>query len=131
MGLCLISSLLFFFVPPMGCRTVAAEDAKEKAYQEWLHSLDFSFLEQPYAGCKVKGSFASSVSPAESCAISKLSARCSPADDCLVQCIASGNNGKVGGGCWHLCFDDKFVLSEWHIPQGFDACRKLGRINGG
>jgi hypothetical protein len=53
MSVCLIASLLYFLVPPpLVCPSeaeVVSQEAKDKAYEEWQHSLDFSFLEKPYA----------------------------------------------------------------------------------
>lgn len=129
---CLFTAALSFLLP-VGCSLdveLAKDVAEERAYEEWRRSLDFSFLGQPYAACKLKAPLSASVTPAESCAVSALSKRCSAPDDCLVQCIARGNNGKVGGGCWHLCFETQFNLSAWHEPKQFNACRQLGRING-
>jgi hypothetical protein len=40
----------------------------------------------------------------EKCQIEKLTSRCLPADDCMVQCISSRDGIKVGGGCEHVCF---------------------------
>jgi len=118
-------AFLFLFIGFSAGEAIAAEDASEKAYQDWLNSLDLSFLEAPYAACKVKTSSSQSLSPKENCLISKLSARCSAADDCLVQCIAKGNDGKVGGGCWHLCFAQKFNLWKWSKPKNMGVCSKL------
>lgn len=72
MTFCLLSAALSFMLP-IGCSfdaDVATDAAKEEAYQEWRRSLDFSFLGQPYAACKLKAPVAASVAPAESCAIS-------------------------------------------------------------
>ncbi|MGO1068486.1 hypothetical protein [Lysobacter sp. CA199] len=43
------------------------------------------------------------LSERERCQIEKLSARCTPADDCRVTCLASPDAGKVGGRCGHEC----------------------------
>lgn len=44
------------------------------------------------------------LSERDRCQIAKLSARCLPADDCIVQCLSSRDGIKVGGGCEHVCF---------------------------
>ena len=126
MDACLAASLFYFLVPsPLACPSdaeVLVQKSQDKAYEEWRGSLDFSFLEMPYAACKVTGETAAELSVKERCYISKLSARCSQADDCLVQCIARGNNSKVGGGCWHVCFESKFDLSKWKETKAIAAC---------
>lgn len=123
---CLFASLLSFLAPTSSaCSSEAEVEAQEKqhqAYLEWRESLDFSFLEMPYAQCRIDLPTPVLSFP-EACYIAKLSARCTVADDCLVQCIAKGMNGKVGGGCWHLCFQAKFKLSEWNEPKAWSECR--------
>jgi len=79
-------------------------------------------MEMPYSKCNV-GAVPRALSKKEQCCVSKLSTRCSAADDCLVQCIAKGMNDKVGGGCWHLCFETKFDLSKWSEPKGWSTCK--------
>ena len=120
-----MASLLYFLAPPsLACPNdaeVASQEAKDKAYEEWRRSLDFAFLEKSYAKCKIDKPKVA-LSAKEQCYISKLSVRCTEADDCLVQCIASGMNDKVGGGCWHLCFETKFDLSKWSKPKGWGTC---------
>lgn len=43
------------------------------------------------------------LSARERCQVEALAARCTPADDCLVSCIASPDGHRVGGGCSHVC----------------------------
>jgi hypothetical protein len=131
---CLISALLYFLFPAeVACSPYTSSWAwsawssayqDEAAYLQWRNSLDFSFLEMPYSKCKV-ASRPYKQSAREQCYVSKLSTRCSDADDCLVQCIANGINGKVGGGCWHVCFETKFDLSKWSAPKGMRYCDQL------
>jgi hypothetical protein len=91
---------------------------------------DLSFLAQPNNHCKVSTSAVTALSPANKCMLKSLSARCTPADDCLVQCLVSKDGPHIGGGCWHACFETKFNLSSWSEPQGAAKCHELGRING-
>lgn len=44
------------------------------------------------------------LSDEEQCRIESLSARCLPADDCMVQCLSSPDGPRVLGGCEHVCF---------------------------
>jgi hypothetical protein len=131
MDACLVALLLYFLAPPglvcLSDAEVASQETKDKAYEKWRSSLDFSFLEKPYAKCKMDKP-TRALSAQEQCYISKLSARCSEADDCLVQCIGSGMNDKVGGGCWHLCFETKFDLSKWSEPKGWGVCTRASVI---
>ena len=41
----------------------------------------------------------------EKCQIKVLSRDCTPAADCLVTCQSSPDGYKVGGGCYHICFN--------------------------
>jgi hypothetical protein len=52
------------------------------------------------------------VSPREACEMKALAARCTPADDCLVSCIASPEGFSVGGACWHVCFSAMHVRGQ-------------------
>lgn len=63
-----------------------------------------------------------SLTTAELCQIELLSARCNPADDCLVACIASAENREVGGGCWHTCFAVVHELGAWQAPDDLAQC---------
>ena len=133
MSVCLATSLLYFLMPPVGCPTqadVAVQQVQDKAYEEWRHSLDFSFLEAPYAACKSNAPHPAQLNSNERCLVRKLTTRCSAADDCLVQCISRGMNNKVGGGCWHLCFESKFSLSKWSEPKGWVECKYLSKRPG-
>ena len=71
-----------------------------------------------FLSCKAKPMRA--LTSEEKCRIKKLSARCLPADDCLVSCIVSRDGNNVGGGCEHVCF------SALHDPVtpliGLDDC---------
>ncbi len=59
----------------------------------------------------------------EKCQIEELSARCTPADDCLVSCISSTQGQQVGGGCSHVCF---FGLHRGESkPPGWAECDTL------
>jgi len=80
------------------------------------------FLLQPYNHCKAKPAAGIQLTEKEACQIDKLKNRCTPADDCLTACLASGQGREVGGGCWHLCFDNKFDLSKWTSPTGISQC---------
>ena len=91
---------------------------------------DTSFLNQPYNNCKVTPKELIPLTPAEKCWVEKLSARCTPADDCLVACLASTKARDLGGGCWHTCFQVKYPISKWTEPTGADSCRKLGKVPG-
>ncbi len=127
MSVCLATALLYFLTPPIGCQTdaeIAAQKSQDKAYEEWRQSL-VGVLEAPYAACKTTLTQPVTLNSKERCLVRKLSARCSEADDCLVQCIARGLNGQIGGGCWHLCFESKFSLAEWSEPKGWAECKYL------
>jgi hypothetical protein len=132
MSVCLVTSLLYFLTSPIGCPTdqqIAVQKSEDQAYQEWRESVE-RILSASYASCKITAPRPATLNSKERCLIQKLSARCSEADDCLVQCIASGMNGKVGGGCWHLCFDSKFSLPKWSEPKGWADCKYLSTRNG-
>lgn len=122
---CLLASLLYFLAPSSSaCKDdvrARAQASQDRAYEDWRKSLDFGFLERPYAECRI-GPVPHPLPVVEACYIAKLSRRCTEADDCLVQCLASGMNRKVAGGCWHLCFASRFELSSWSEPPGWGAC---------
>ncbi|ALN90597.1 hypothetical protein [Lysobacter gummosus] len=63
------------------------------------------------------------LSERERCQIEKLAARCTPADDCLVSCLASPDADKVGGRCVHTCFSG--VHRGEPRPAGFADCDSL------
>ncbi|MEH6420282.1 hypothetical protein [Pseudomonas sp. CGJS7] len=54
-----------------------------------------------YQACKAPPRRA--LSERERCQIEKLSARCTPGDDCRVTCLSSPDVEKVGGRCGHEC----------------------------
>lgn len=60
------------------------------------------------------------LSASEKCQIKKLSARCLPADDCMIQCISSRDGQSVGGGCEHVCFSGAYVQPP--LPPDWKAC---------
>lgn len=91
---------------------------------------DLIFLDRPFSNCSVNQKELTALTPLEKCWIEKLSARCNPADDCLVSCLASTKARDLGGGCWHVCFEVKFPISKWSEPKDSDVCRKLGNVNG-
>jgi hypothetical protein len=122
-----ISLFLFLALAPWSCPSaaeVAAQDAKDKAHVGEVSAVDLSFLRAPYAACKLSKPFSPNLAPNAYCLIPVLSGRCSEADDCLFQCIARGNDSKIGGGCWHACFDTKFDLSKWSEPPGMHVCKR-------
>lgn len=80
------------------------------------------FLSNPFNHCSASPPKGIVLTPREGCLIEKLSVRCDMADDCLVSCIASGQEREVGGGCWHICFEAKNDLSKWRPPVGMDSC---------
>lgn len=71
-----------------------------------------------FLSCKARPKRA--LSEKEECMIQKLSARCLPADDCMVSCIASPDGYKVGGGCEHVCFSALHDRVE--PPSGWGDC---------
>ena len=83
---------------------------------------DMAFLAQPFNHCKTGPASGVRLTEKEVCQIDKLKGRCTPADDCLVACLASGQGRQVGGGCWHICFQTKFDLSKWASPTGLSRC---------
>lgn len=62
------------------------------------------------------------IDESEKCQIEKLSARCLPADDCMVQCLSSPDGVKVGGGCEHVCFSALHTRPP--SPPGWSECFK-------
>lgn len=61
----------------------------------------------------------------EYCFASELSAQCSPANDCLVTCLVSGQGRQEGGGCWHLCFEDLATFNAYREPIRAARCRRM------
>ena len=91
---------------------------------------DLSFVGEPYKSCKVAPAAIAALTPPNKCMLHILAARCTPADDCLVQCLVSRDGPQIGGGCWHACFETKFNLAKWSEPPKAAQCHKLGPING-
>ena len=61
----------------------------------------------------------------EQCAIDVLRVREAAGDDCMANCIESGEGRNIGGGCQHLCFSFTEVGSEkieWSRPAELDSC---------
>lgn len=73
------------------------------------------------------------VNESEKCQIEKLSARCLPADDCMVQCLSSPDGVKVGGGCEHVCFSGLHIRPpsppKW--SECFEGYKTSNLRNGG
>lgn len=61
------------------------------------------------------------LSQQERCEIAALSARCTPADDCLVTCLSSPGAQQVAGGCEHVCFSGQHRQAS--KPSGWLACK--------
>ena len=55
----------------------------------------------------------------ERCLIGLLEARGGERDQCLVECMKSGEGRCVGGGCWHMC---RTPMDKWEQPPGWDRC---------
>jgi hypothetical protein len=90
-------------------------------------AFDMSFLDRLDGTCDVEPSATVALVPAEQCWIDMLAAECSPANDCLVKCLASGEARTIGGGCWHVCFTDASDYARWREPTGGFRCRWLER----
>ena len=118
---------LFLFFSTLGAAQAAPDTTGAEKEKEWAKVVQSAgdLLSEPYLACKVPREVGVTLTAKESCLVSQLSPRCSKADDCLVQCISRGVGRAIGGGCWHLCFDSKFSLSDWHGPKGIDACWDL------
>lgn len=59
--------------------------------------------------------------PDEQCAVEVFRARGLEGDECMADCIESGEGRSVGGGCYHLCF--AYSDLEWpEAPAGLDSC---------
>ena len=115
----------YFIVPLISSFMLVTAFASAQTADEQAIRKAEKVLAAPYAKCKVTKPLRPSLSSKDRCLISKLSARCSKADDCLVQCVANGLNGAIGGSCWHLCFDYKFDLPSWTEPKGIGTCWDL------
>ena len=61
----------------------------------------------------------------ESCFVTELSKQCSPANDCLISCLVSGQARQIGGGCWHACFQELVSYNAYHEPAQAARCRLL------
>lgn len=84
---------------------------------------DQNFLNAPFNSCRSLPPENLQLTARELCLVDKLKARCSVADDCLVSCIVSGKGREIGGGCWHICFQERNDLSSWNEPDGFRDCQ--------
>jgi len=116
-----IAGIAYFIVAERGFQNVVAQSDSTTE----VSPPDESFLDRPFNSCKVTTEELEKLTPAEKCWVEKLSKRCTPADDCLVGCLASTKARNLGGGCWHACFEVKFPISKWSDPEGADTCRKI------
>ena len=83
--------------------------------------------------CNVPVAPGVTLSPAEQCVLDAYRRRCAKHDACIVDCLANrrdevtlpdGRGGRVGGGCWHVCF--AYTGIKWSLPTGVSACDSPG-----
>ena len=88
--------------------------------------------------CSVPVAEGVSLSPAELCVLGAYRRRCQTHDPCIINCLANrndevvfpdGTRGRIGGGCWHLCF--AYTGIDWTLPDDAKSCDTLpgfGRV---
>lgn len=94
-------ALIAIFVLAAGCTKGYGDDSSVVDVAPPPPPPDVGTLTQ-FKSCSI--ALKRTINESEKCQIEKLSARCLPADDCMVQCLSSPDGVKVGGGCEHVCF---------------------------
>lgn len=61
------------------------------------------------------------LTPYEECVIDLYKKRSNEGDDCIVDCLASGEGRVFVGGCWHTCFAYSGVHKS---PSGMKNCKE-------
>ena len=89
-----------------------------------LHRRDYGDL-KTYQSCAATPR--RELTDLDKCEIKALSRDCTPAADCLVTCQSSPDGYKVGGGCYHICFDPSVGHSWKDRPSSeiFSECSGL------
>ena len=119
-----------------GCNDSPAPSASAPPSGSTLPSVyippppDVSFLKTLNGRCAAQPGPQVVLSAAEQCWVKELAAHCSPANDCLISCLASGQGRRIGGGCWHVCWPNVPGFDEWQAPTRSARCKSLGHVNG-
>jgi hypothetical protein len=127
---CLLSSFLLMACKPAQHPQHRATHATNLRPPDPPPPPDLSFLDSLGGHCAAKVPGNVTLTAAEKCWTKELSTQCSPANDCLVACLASGQARLIGGGCWHVCWDNVPGFNTWRKPTGAAQCKSLGHVNG-
>ena len=87
--------------------------------------VDDSFLDRLDGNCRASKVQPVALNDREHCFATALSAHCNPTNDCLVTCLVSGQGRDIGGGCWHICFQDAHSYARYQEPPSAARCRSL------
>ena len=133
----IVASLSFFFLiacgapdTPVPRQTQATRPPPPEMTVFDASPPDMSFLDALDGTCKETVADGVVLTAAEACWVKELAAQCSPANDCLVACLASGQARQTGGGCWHVCWPNVPGFDSWQEPRGAAQCKALDKVNG-